>query len=104
MRESGEVAAILEKVAKKTPAFALTQLVSAAKRDTFGKIKGPPNPPTRKPPFQSAIEDGRQDVTDLPDGRLPEDLFGLAVMGVAPCLKIDRIAGPGLHFGGLLST
>jgi len=35
-----QVAAILEKVAKKTPKFALTQLVSAAKSDTFGKIKG----------------------------------------------------------------
>merc|ERR1719183_1954593 len=35
-----QVASILEKVAKKTPAFALTQLVSAAKSDTFGKIKG----------------------------------------------------------------
>ena len=40
MRESGEVASILKKIAKKTPAFALTQLVSAAKSDTFGKIKG----------------------------------------------------------------
>merc|ERR1719498_773972 len=35
-----QVAAILEKVAKKTPKFALTQLVSGAKSDTFGKIKG----------------------------------------------------------------
>merc|ERR1719324_1502346 len=35
-----QVAAILKKVAKKTPAFALNQLVSAAKSDTFGKIKG----------------------------------------------------------------
>merc|ERR1719506_2194651 len=35
-----EVASILKKIAKKTPAFALTQLVSAAKSDTFGKIKG----------------------------------------------------------------
>merc|ERR1719421_2506317 len=35
-----QVAAILEKVAKKTPKFALAQLVSAAKSDTFGKIKG----------------------------------------------------------------
>merc|ERR1719197_1012134 len=35
-----QVAAILKKIAKKTPAFALTQLVSAAKSDTFGKIKG----------------------------------------------------------------
>merc|ERR1719305_853854 len=35
-----QVASILKKIAKKTPAFALTQLVSAAKSDTFGKIKG----------------------------------------------------------------
>merc|ERR1719313_2582389 len=35
-----QVAALLKKIAKKTPAFALTQLVSAAKSDTFGKIKG----------------------------------------------------------------
>jgi len=35
-----QVASILKKVAKKTPAFALNQLVSAAKSDTFGKIKG----------------------------------------------------------------
>ena len=45
MRESGEVASILKKIAKKTPAFALTQLVSAAKSDTFGKIKGLTTPP-----------------------------------------------------------
>merc|ERR1719324_1372364 len=35
-----QVAALLKKIAKKTPAYALTQLVSAAKSDTFGKIKG----------------------------------------------------------------
>merc|ERR1719331_2446809 len=35
-----QVASILKKIAKKTPAFALTQLVSAARSDTFGKIKG----------------------------------------------------------------
>merc|ERR1719197_2455494 len=35
-----QVAAILKKIAKKTPAYALTQLVSAAKSDTFGKVKG----------------------------------------------------------------
>merc|ERR1719199_2085713 len=35
-----QVAALLKKIAKKSPAFALTQLVSAAKSDTFGKIKG----------------------------------------------------------------
>ena len=40
IRECTKVASILKKIAKKTPAFALTQLVSAAKSDTFGKIKG----------------------------------------------------------------
>merc|ERR1719269_302643 len=35
-----QVVAVIQKIAKKTPAFALTQLVSAAKSDTFGKVKG----------------------------------------------------------------
>merc|ERR1719359_498282 len=35
-----QVASVLEKLAGKAPTFSLTQLVSAAKRDTFGKVKG----------------------------------------------------------------
>merc|ERR1719359_1999106 len=35
-----QVASVLEKLAAKTPTFSLTQLVSSAKRDTFGKAKG----------------------------------------------------------------
>merc|ERR1719456_838256 len=35
-----KVTSILENLSSKSPSFSLTQLVSAAKRDTFGKIKG----------------------------------------------------------------
>merc|ERR1719199_102548 len=35
-----QVASILKKIAKKTPAFALSQVAAAARSDTFGKVQG----------------------------------------------------------------